>query len=306
MHPLFLACVVASGQPGVKPDQGTKPRPGAGAPVAPVAPAKGEPASGGARSAVAFPHPLITEVLFAVPSGEAGDANKDGTRQVAGDEFVELVNPHEQVINLGGYTLSDMNSLEKSSSGKAKGSAVRWAFPPVSLQPGEVAVVFNGNASTIPGPVGDATAAPSKGNDAFGGALVFSMRQPSDRVAFANTGDWVMLTAPDGKVVHLIKWGEPRLKVPAGVGLVEDAPTARAGSVQRVGVSGSLAAHPNDGKVAFSPGVFAVPPSLKAEEAPKRPPAEKPAAPAGVKPEEEGPVKRLPGKDGEPVKKPRY
>ena len=52
---------------------------------------------------VEFPHPLITEILYAVPKGDAGDANQDGKRSPTGDEFVELINPHDKPINLKGY-----------------------------------------------------------------------------------------------------------------------------------------------------------------------------------------------------------
>lgn len=56
---------------------------------------------------VPFPHPVITEVLFNVPSGARGDANADGTRDAVGDEFVELINPHDKPIDLKGYVLTD-------------------------------------------------------------------------------------------------------------------------------------------------------------------------------------------------------
>jgi hypothetical protein len=57
---------------------------------------------------VPFPHPLITEVLFAVPTGETdGDADQSGTRSATGDEFIELINPHTKPINLKGYRLVD-------------------------------------------------------------------------------------------------------------------------------------------------------------------------------------------------------
>ena len=286
-----LSVVLAAAQP-VKGTPG-----GVEVPAAQKPPAKPDAAQthDPSKPLVPFPHPLITEVLFGVPTGEGGDANKDGTRQVAGDEFVELVNPHDKPISLGGYTLSDMTALEKTSTGKAKSGAVRWTFPALTLKPGQVAVVFNGNGSTIAGSVGDSGAAAAKGNDAFGGAFVFTMRQPTDNVAFANTADWVMLTAPDGKAVELIKWGEPRVKVPVGILLVEDAPVARNCSVQRVAPTGPFAPHATDGTVSFSPGVFAMPvvpaPEPKAEQPkPSEPPAKPPetAAPpaAGEKPAE--------------------
>ncbi|MDP1663206.1 MAG: lamin tail domain-containing protein [Phycisphaerales bacterium] len=294
----------------LQPKVGSQPLPHEAAP----APAKSPVKPGAtttpdpAKPLLAFPHPLITEVLYNVPTGDSGDANKDGTRQVAGDEFVELVNPHDKPINLGGYTLTDMTASEKASNGKPKTNAIRWTFPPLTLPPGKVVVVFNGHSSTIKGPLGDSSSAPAKGNEHFNGALVFSMRQPSDRIAFANTADWVMLSAPDGTPLHVIKWGEPRIKVPAGVLLVEDAVGSRAGSVQRTAANGPLAAHPTDSGVPFSPGVFAMPTPA----APIEQPAGKPANPS---PDAAGPGKTpaAPEPAGpdeppahEPPKKPKF
>src|SRR5205823_6103778 len=72
---------------------------------------------------VPFPHPLISEVLYAVPSGERGDANADGKRDAVGDEFIELVNPHDRPIQLKGYTLMDADAY-------APGAAKPDASPP--------------------------------------------------------------------------------------------------------------------------------------------------------------------------------
>ncbi|HYD01856.1 MAG TPA: lamin tail domain-containing protein [Phycisphaerales bacterium] len=287
--PLF---VVAVAQPKAPPAKN---------PVAPSAPALSAPDP--AKPLLPFPHPLITEVLYNVPTGDLGDANRDGTRQVAGDEFVELVNPHDKPINLGGYTLSDMTAQEKTGGGKPKSGAIHWTFPPLMLKPGQAVVVFNGHASTIAGPLGDSSGAPPKGNDAFKGATVFSMRQPTDRVGFANTADWVMLSAPGGRPVHIIKWGEPRVKPPADVLLVEDAPTARNGSIQRTAANGPLAAHPNDAGAAYSPGFFAMP--TPAEPAIEKEPAKptKPDASKGTPPTTE-PVKMDPPKPPEEGEKP--
>lgn len=299
----------------------TQPKGPPAAPVAkqPVPPAKPEAPKPDAAATpdpakplVPFPHPLISEVLYNVPTGDGGDANKDGTREVAGDEFVELINPHDKPINLSGYTLSDMTAQEKTSTGKPKGNSVRWTFPPLTLKPGQVVVVFNGNASTIAGPVGDSSAAPAKGNDTFHGAFVFSMRQPSDKVSFANTADWVMLSAPDGKPVEVIKWGEPRVKVPAGVLLVEEAPSARAGSVQRTAANGALAVHPTDGSVSFSPGLFVMPmpaePEPKKLEKPTKPAEPSTAPPAKSEPANTDPEKPPAEKPAtpEPSKKPKF
>lgn len=87
-----------------------------------------------AKPPVTFPHPLITEVLYGVPTGDEGDADKDGERSATGDEFVELYNPHDRPIQLKGYTVCDgtpqeaydkKSSSGKGSNGKSKGSPGR-------------------------------------------------------------------------------------------------------------------------------------------------------------------------------------
>lgn len=72
-------------------------------------PAAQPPAGDAAPAAprIQFPHPLITEVLFDVPTGDAGDATGDGSRNATGDEFIELANPHSKPIQLGGYVITD-------------------------------------------------------------------------------------------------------------------------------------------------------------------------------------------------------
>lgn len=198
------------------------------------------------------PHPLITEVLYAVPTGEAGDVNGDGSRETNGDEFVELVNPHERAINLRGYVLSGKSSDDP----KKKFKTLRFVFPGVTLQPGEVAVVFNGHGQKWTGPVGDTARAPEGGNERFAGARVFTMNVDSAKLGFSNKADYVMLAAPDGELVECVKWGD--IKTPEKVKLVEIAPEATRGSVMRRTADGSLEPHPAiDGK-RFSPGKFPI------------------------------------------------
>ena len=54
------------------------------------------------------PQPLIiiNEVLYDPPSGNAGDANGDGTREAQEDEFIEFYNMGGQ-IDISGYTIFD-------------------------------------------------------------------------------------------------------------------------------------------------------------------------------------------------------
>ncbi len=138
------------------------------------------------------PHPIITEILYAVPKGDEGDASQDGQRSATGDEFIELINPHDTPINLKGYAIVDGRPIKgpdskpaiepkgkagkgtsggKASSPRGKGTLnpsdepgipkptpqkskarVVFTFPEITLKPGEVVVVFNGYESTPKGP----------------------------------------------------------------------------------------------------------------------------------------------------------
>lgn len=217
-------------------------------------------------SVVPYPHPLITEVLYAVPTAN-GDANGDGTRQVAGDEFIELVNPHDKPIRLAGYTLTDKNPADRGQ--------FRFSFPAVTLQPGQVAVVFNGCESTWVGAVGDSSKPPHAGNKDFHNAVIFTARADNTRVSFANTGDFVLLTAPDGKPVHRIAWGEVADLPPLPPGTPDErAPANVEGSVQRADAGARLTPHPPVAGRRFSPGHWGAGP-LSAGEA-DAPPDAKP------------------------------
>lgn len=234
------------------------------------------PASPSASSPpVPFPHPLITEVLYAVPTGPAGDANGDGKREVAGDEFIELINPHDRPIQLFGYALTDSQEPGKGQ--------LKFTFPALELPPGGVAVVFNGAASTFTGPVGDAKAPAEKPSDAFGGAWVFTMRNANNKTALGNSGDHVLLTAPDGTPVHRVWWSEdpaagaaaaapanaepalpgiaPAQSAPKTPLLDDAAPLISRTSVQRDGVlaTGRFVSHLDAERTPFSPGVYTMP-----------------------------------------------
>lgn len=198
-------------------------------------------------------HPCITEVLFHVPTGDEGDANNDGRRDSAGDEFIELFNPTKQTINLKGYRLSS-----RLSTFDAEGRyGVRFIFPELELPPGGVVVVFNGYESNIKGEVGTAEAAPSSTNSQFGDAFVFSMEVGSQNLALKNGGDFVLLTAPDGARIDCVSWGKSDPKPPTDVAHLEDVGNIRAGgSIQRIGPDKPWRANRDfDGKP-FSPGVI--------------------------------------------------
>lgn len=201
------------------------------------------------KAAVAFPHPLITEILYAVPSGDEGDADQSGQRDAIGDEFVEIVNPHDKPIELEGYRLTDglwngpssarkadkSEKGEKGATGDKSGASDKsgertgerregserddeeadrssnfgFEFPKLTLEPREVVVVFNGYKSSPAGEVGSAASAPQK-NKEFHDAYVFSAGITSKYAAFSNANDMVLLVAPDGEGVQCVRWNNPQ------------------------------------------------------------------------------------------------
>lgn len=222
--------------------------PGAGGGGGAGAPAVKDPGNV-EEAAAAFPHPLITEVLFAVPTGPEGDANKDGVRQVSGDEFIEIVNPHARPIQLLGYVLTDSSPNPKTQ--------MRFRFPAMELKPGGVVVVFNGNGSTFSGPVGDGKSAPAKPDERFDGAWVFTMRASSSRTAFSNASDAVILRSPDGAAVQRVRWGKAGDNAAEMKVLLDEvAPAASKCSVSRSGKGKGAVwrAHTDDEAGPFSPG----------------------------------------------------
>ena len=208
---------------------------------------------------VAFPHPLITEVLFDVPDSAAatdhpdaprvgGDATGDGNRDAAGDEFVEIHNPHDKKIRIRGYTISDRNAGGRG--------ALRFTFPDFWLHPGQTAVVFNGLGQSLSGPVGGEARGPDGPHEAFGGGFVFSMRNRSSAVGLANGGDWVLLTDPQGRPVHCVYWGSFSKPIPEA-SVVERVEGTPDGSVSRESAASEFTAHILIDGRPFSPGEFA-------------------------------------------------
>lgn len=259
------------------------------------------------KSPLPFPHPLITEVLYGVPSGKAGDANGDGDRQPLGDEFVELINPFDRPINLKGYTIVDADAYSPGAPKPAspspgskpgtrpadpKNAEIRFTFPDCELKPGQIALLFNGYKSTFNGPVGDQGHAPSGPNPVLHNALVFSMFNTSPYAAFGNDGDFVLLIGPDGKPVQGITWGKAAKNIPMDCLMREEAPVA-VGSVQRTSLGGKLVAHTDLGGdfkgTPSSPGLFKAVPAAPAPSEPAKPAPSTDAArpvnpPAGAKP----------------------
>ena len=113
---------------------------------------------------------IINEVLYDPPSGDAGDANGDGTREAQEDEFIEFVNIGG-TLDLSGYSVHD-------------DAQERHVFPEGTLiSSGGVLVLFGG---------GDPTGA-------FGNAIV--QTATTGLLNMNNAGDFVTLHNTNGEVV---------------------------------------------------------------------------------------------------------
>lgn len=121
---------------------------------------------------------VINEILFDPASGLDGDANGDGTRDFAEDEFIEIVNNGSSAVDISGWTLSDDDGDD-------------FAFPAsTTLAAGQAAVLFGGGT-----PTGD-----------FGGALVFT-DNGSIGNGLSNSGDLVELRDDSGALIASVGYG---------------------------------------------------------------------------------------------------
>jgi uncharacterized repeat protein (TIGR01451 family) len=94
--------------------------------------------TGAASLTVSAPTLVVNEVLADPPTGTDGDANHDGTRDSADDEFVELVNSTGAAINISGWTVRTHSTTSSTET-------VRHTFTSGSSVPaGEAMVVFGG------------------------------------------------------------------------------------------------------------------------------------------------------------------
>ncbi len=94
--------------------------------------------TGSAVLNVTPPTLIINEVLADPPTGTDGDANHDGTRDGAQDEFVELVNSTNAAMDISGWTLRTHSTTSSTET-------VRHTFAAASSVPaGEAIVVFGG------------------------------------------------------------------------------------------------------------------------------------------------------------------
>ena len=135
---------------------------------------------------------LINEFLADPPGSAAGDlagdANHDGVRDSADDEFVELVNTTTHDINVSGYQI-----LTRSST--ATSDTLRFTFTAGTIMPAcSSIVVFGGGAFDPQNPV-------------FGGAQVFKPPTASGSLSLTNTGGAITLQDSTGNLVNLVSYG---------------------------------------------------------------------------------------------------
>ncbi|MGB7923032.1 MAG: lamin tail domain-containing protein, partial [Pyrinomonadaceae bacterium] len=133
---------------------------------------------------------IINEVLADPPLDLAGDANHDGVRDSADDEFVELVNSTASDIDIGGFQL-----LTRSST--ADEDTLRHVFAPGTIFPAGTAIVVFGGGS------------PPVGSPVFGGAQVFtaSKNGAASSLSLTNSGGVVTLREPSSALVASLSYG---------------------------------------------------------------------------------------------------
>ena len=163
---------------------------------------------------------VLNEVLYDPPSGTAGDANQDGTREANEDEFVEFVNNTSTCINISGCKIFDDDSYASLTH--------KHQFPNNTfVNPNQAVVVFGGPQGVTFNP------------SSFGNALVFAA---SDAVMnLNNSGDKMWFTDSLNQV--LIEFDVTPLSNDPNESYTRD-PDLTGPFVQHNGVSGTL----------FSPG----------------------------------------------------
>jgi uncharacterized repeat protein (TIGR01451 family) len=128
----------------------------------------------------------INEVLIDPPTGTAGDANLDGTRDSAQDEFVEFVNATTHDIDINGYQLLTRSSTTTTDT-------LQHTFAGGTILPACSAIVVFGGGTFDPA------------NPAFGGAQV--VKASTNGLSLSNSGGVVTLRNQSGAIVTFLSYG---------------------------------------------------------------------------------------------------
>ncbi len=168
---------------------------------------------------------FINEFMADPPDGAAGDANHDGTRDAADDEFVELVNITTHDIDISGYQIL-------TSSGSGSPDTLRHTFPAGSIVPACTAIVVFGDGTFDPN------------NAAFGGARV--VKASSRSLTLINSSGVITLRDAVGNIANFVAYGGS-----TGLDAGDNQSLTRAPDI-----SGSFAKHgpASGGARLFSPG----------------------------------------------------
>jgi len=142
--------------------------------------------NGAALLKVTAPTLLVNELLADPPTGVEGDANHDGTRDGAQDEFVELVNATDAALNISGWTL-------RTRSNTSANETVRHTFAANTMVPaGNAMVVFGGGTFDPAKPL-------------FGCAQV--VRTSTSGLSLTNGGLTILVRDAEGSLVTQFSYG---------------------------------------------------------------------------------------------------
>jgi len=142
--------------------------------------------SGTALLKVTAPSLVVNEVLADPPAGVEGDANHDGTRDGAQDEFVELVNATDAALNISGWTL-------RTHSNTSTNETVRHTFAANTSVPAGNAIVLFGGGSFDPA------------NPLFGCAQV--LKTSTSGLSLTNGGLTILVRDAAGSLVTQFSYG---------------------------------------------------------------------------------------------------
>jgi hypothetical protein len=128
----------------------------------------------------------LNEVLVDPPTGTAGDANHDGTRDSSQDEFVEFVNATTHDVDISGYQVFTRSSTTTTDT-------LQHTFAGGTIFPACSAIVVFGGGTFDPG------------NPVFGGAQV--VKASTNSLSLTNSGGVVTLRNQSGTIITFLSYG---------------------------------------------------------------------------------------------------
>ena len=169
---------------------------------------------------------MINEFLADPPDGLPGDANRDGVRDSAADEFVELVNSTTRDLDVSGYQLQTRSVASATD-------VVRHRFAAGTILPAGTGLIVFGGGN------------PDPSNPIFGGSQI--VRASTGSLALINSGGVITLRDASGLPISFVTYG-------ADAGLQADTNQSLTHSPD---ITGSFVPHKvalGSGGNAFSPG----------------------------------------------------